>query len=114
MGNKRVADCMMKQTRQILIFLEIVLQGFSSLAGGEGGEVAWKGNWEQQMTGAPETHYFTWNIKSKTAWTGTGNDDFGNYAIVEKKGQGKNGSKKQFRHLQTGFRFQLQVDDLYG
>ena len=36
------------------------------------------------------------SISGKTAWTGTGNDDFGNYGIVEKKGQGKEGSKKQF------------------
>ena len=67
------------------------------------------------MKGAPETHYFTWNITSgilsicsnvtglllvelsiisgKTAWTGTGNDDFGNFGLVEKKGL--NGSKER-------------------
>ena len=85
--------------------------------------MAWKGNWKQEMKGAPEDHYFTWNITSgiigillnyhwnywkitrgswsigqysisgKTAWTGTGNDDFGNYGLVEKKGV--NGSQER-------------------
>ena len=84
--------------------------------------MAWKGNWEQEMKGAPESHYFTWNITSaligilsdchwsltspsyignhsisgKTAWTGTGNDDFGNYGLVEKKGLKKGSKERQF------------------
>ena len=37
------------------------------------------------------------SISGKTAWTGTGKDDFGKYDLVEKKGvkKGKKGSKRQ-------------------
>ena len=62
--------------------------------------MVWKGTWDQEMKGVPETHYFTWKIPSgfflalsecpsfsgKDAWNGTGNDDFGDYEFTEKKG----------------------------
>ena len=39
-----------------------------SLEGTDDVAVAWKGNWEQEMKGAPESHYFTWNITSRIFW----------------------------------------------
>ena len=36
------------------------------------------------------------SISGKTAWTGTGNDDFGNYGLVEKKGLKKGSKERQF------------------
>ena len=42
-----------------------------------------------------------WNIgnhstSGKTAWTGTGNDDFGKFGLVEKKGVKKGSKERQF------------------
>lgn len=34
----------------------------SPCAGEDG--VVWKGTWDQEMKGVPETHYFTWKIPS--------------------------------------------------